>query len=84
MTDSESATADSDRSDATDAAIAADASEPPTIQDIMDDLLLDIQLGHVEDDVADVLAERLADAGIDIRPEEIDTLADDIENHSSR
>lgn len=55
-----------------------------TIDDIAEEVRDDIHLGHIEDDVAHVLEERLKAAGIVVRPEEIDTLADEIENDSSR
>lgn len=57
------------------------------------DLLADIQLGHNDSDVANVLAqrlrrtvlaERLRRAGLEVRPEEVEGLAEEIENHASR
>ncbi len=55
-----------------------------SIKGIVGDLLADIQLGHIDDDVANVLAERLRRAGIEVRPEEVEDLAEEIENHASR
>ena len=55
-----------------------------SIKGIVRDLLADIQLGHIDDDVANVLAERLRRAGLEVRPEEVEDLAEEIENHASR
>jgi hypothetical protein len=53
------------------------------IEDIADDVRTDILLGHVEDDVSNVLEERLEEVGLHVPPEEIDELADEIENDVS-
>jgi hypothetical protein len=37
----------------------------------------------VQDDVSHVLEERFAEAGIDLRPEEVDDLAEEIERDAS-
>lgn len=55
-----------------------------SIRGIVGDLLADIQLGHIDDDVAHVLGERLRQAGLEVRPEEVEDLAEEIENHASR
>ena len=55
-----------------------------SIRAIVGDLLADIRLGHIGDDVANVLAERLRRAGLEVRPEEVEDLAEEIENHASR
>lgn len=55
-----------------------------SVRDIVGDLLADIQLGHIDDDVSHVLAERLSRAGFEMRPEEVEDLAEGIENHASR
>jgi len=55
-----------------------------SIKGIVRDLLADIQLGHIDDDVVNVLAERLRRAGLEVRPEEVEDLAEEIENHASR
>ena len=55
-----------------------------SIRAIVGDLLTDIRLGHIDDDVANVLAERLRRAGLEVRPEEVEDLAEEIENHASR
>lgn len=44
----------------------------------------DIQLGHVNDDVTNVLEQRIEEAGLEVRPEDVETLADEIESDSSR
>lgn len=62
----------------------ADEGTGDTIDDVSEQLRLDIQMGHVDADVVDVLEERLRKAGIDVRPEEIDDLAEEIENDASR
>lgn len=53
------------------------------VEDIADDVRTDILLGHVEDDVSTVLEERLEEVGLHMPPEEIDGLADEIENDVS-
>ena len=53
------------------------------IEEIADDVRTDILLGHVEDDVSNVLEERLEEVGLHVPPEEIDELADEIENDVS-
>ncbi|WP_323960346.1 hypothetical protein [Arthrobacter sp. JZ12] len=76
---------------------AADANEDPvgpdpslleesqeeTIEEIAEDVRSEIRLGHVEDDVTHVLEERLDEAGVHLRPEKVDDLAEDIENDVS-
>ena len=54
-----------------------------TAESIADEVRDEIRLGHVEDDVSHVLEERLHEAGVDLRPETIDDLAEDIENDVS-
>ncbi|WP_227496933.1 hypothetical protein [Planctomonas psychrotolerans] len=68
-------------------ALAGDTSggaSDVTTDDVVEQLRIDIQMGHVDADVVDVLEERLKKAGIDMRPEEIDDLAEEIENDASR
>ncbi len=43
----------------------------------------EIRLGHVEDDVSHVLEERFDEAGISLRPEAVDDLAEEIEKDAS-
>ena len=69
------------------AAEAADAGagtdSPNTVEDIAEEVRDEIRLGHVEDDVSHVLKERLDGAGISMRPEDVDSLAEDIERDVS-
>ncbi|HEX5860168.1 MAG TPA: hypothetical protein VFY91_18810 [Microbacterium sp.] len=53
------------------------------VEQVVEDVRDDIRHGHVEDDVSHVLEERLHEAGVDLRPETIDDLAEDIENDVS-
>lgn len=53
------------------------------IEDIADDVRTDILLGHVEDDVSNVLEERFEEVGLHVPPDEIEELADEIENDVS-
>lgn len=66
--------------------VADDGVEDPTevkIEQIAEEVLEDIRLGLI-DDVASALEKRLAAAGVELRPEAIDNLAEDIENEASR
>jgi hypothetical protein len=66
--------------------VADDGVENPTevkIEQIAEEVLEDIRLGLI-DDVASALEKRLAAAGVELRPEAIDNLAEDIENEASR
>lgn len=74
--------------------MTADANQEPssadpvetqeeTVQEIAEDVRSEIRLGHVEDDVTHVLEERLDEAGVHLRPEAVDDLAEDIENDVS-
>lgn len=55
-----------------------------SVEDIADEVRDDIRLGHVvDDDVSHVLEERLEGAGIDMRPEDVDELAEKIERDAS-
>jgi len=55
-----------------------------SVEDIADEVRDDIRLGHVvDDDVSHVLEERLEGAGIDMRPEDVDELAEEIERDAS-
>jgi hypothetical protein len=67
--------------------VADDGSEDPIelkIAEIAEEVLEDIQHGQVDEDVATVLRQRLEKAGVDLRPESLDSLAEDIENEASR
>ena len=58
-------------------------SQEETVEQIAEDVRSEIRLGHVEDDVTHVLEERLNEAGVHLRPEKVDDLAEDIENDVS-
>jgi hypothetical protein len=61
-----------------------EASGAESVEDIADEVRDDIRLGHVvDDDVSHVLEERLEGAGIDMRPEDVDELAEEIERDAS-
>jgi len=57
--------------------------ETDAIEQVVEDVRDEIRHGHVEDDVSHVLEDRLHEAGVDLRPEIIDDLAEDIENDAS-
>jgi len=80
MTDSGADTAGA-RSD--DDATPREVDGIETVESIADDVRDEIRLGHVEDDVSHVLGERLEEAGIDLRPEDVDDLAEEIERDAS-
>lgn len=65
--------------------LGADSSEQQeeTVEHVVEDVRSEIRLGHVEDDVTHVLEERLDEAGVHLRPEKVDDLAEDIENDVS-
>jgi hypothetical protein len=53
------------------------------VEQVVEEVRDDIRHGQVTDDVSHVLEERLHEAGVDLRPEVIDDLAEDIENDVS-
>lgn len=53
------------------------------VEQVVDDVRDDIRHGHVDDDVTTVLEDRLDAAGLHLRPEAVDDLAEDIENDAS-
>jgi molybdopterin biosynthesis enzyme MoaB len=53
------------------------------VEQVVLDVRDEIRQGHVEDDVTHVLEDRLHEAGVDLRPETIEDLAEDIENDVS-
>lgn len=63
--------------------IVAGTEHLETPETIAEDVRHDIQLGHVQDDVTDVLEERFEEAGIEARPEEVDDLAEEVERDAS-
>jgi hypothetical protein len=54
-----------------------------TAERIAEEVRDEIRLGHVQDDVSHVLEERFDEAGIKLRPEAVDDLAEDIEKDAS-
>jgi hypothetical protein len=54
-----------------------------TAESIAEEVRDEIRLGHVEDDVSHVLEERFDEAGIELRPEAVDDLAEEIEKDVS-
>ncbi|MCQ6272918.1 hypothetical protein M8J71_20890 [Pseudarthrobacter sp. R1] len=60
-----------------------DTAPTETPESIADEVRDEIRLGHVEDDVSHVLEERFEEAGIELRPEEVDDLAEEIEKDVS-
>jgi hypothetical protein len=62
---------------------AEEVDGPSTAEGIADEVKHDIHLGHIQDDVSHVLEERFEKAGITLRPEEVDDLAEEIERDAS-
>ncbi|MFC8682028.1 hypothetical protein ACFT30_10935 [Microbacterium ureisolvens] len=60
-----------------------DDEEEDVIEHVAHDVRDEIRQGHVVEDVRHVLDERLHDAGVDLRPERLDDLAEEIENDVS-
>lgn len=54
-----------------------------TPESIADEIKDEIHLGHIQDDVSHVLENRFQQAGINMRPEEVDDLAEEIERDAS-
>lgn len=57
--------------------------EEDVVEHVVDEVRDDIRHGQVSDDVSHVLEERLHDAGVELRPERVDALAEDIETDVS-
>jgi molybdopterin-biosynthesis enzyme MoeA-like protein len=57
--------------------------EEDLIEHVVGDVRDEILHGQVADDVSHVLEERLHEVGVDLRPERVDDLAEDIENDVS-
>lgn len=53
------------------------------VEQVVEDVRDEIRHGHIEDDVSHVLDERLDEAGLQLRPEAVDDLAEEIENDVS-
>lgn len=88
MSDSAADTGDVPSGDAEGPEIEIPAPPAPentaeTVERIADDIRDDVRLGHVQDDVSHVLEERLDEAGIEMRPEDVDDLAEEIEKDAS-
>ena len=64
-------------------ATGAEGDDGAAVEQVVLDVRDEIRQGHVEDDVTHVLEDRLHEAGVDLRPETIDELAEDIENDVS-
>lgn len=62
---------------------ASGEDEEDVVEHVVDDVSDEIRHGHVADDVSHVLEERLHDAGVELRPERVDDLAEHIENDVS-
>jgi hypothetical protein len=60
-----------------------DDDDTEAVEQVVEDVRDDIRHGQVADDVSHVLEERLHEAGVELRPEVIDDLAEDIENDVS-
>ncbi len=60
-----------------------ESSHVETPESIAEEIRDEIRLGHVQDDVSHVLEERLEEEGIDMRPEDVDELAEEIERDAS-
>lgn len=75
-----------DSADATGAPFDNDDAEVDsgeTVEHIAEEIRDEIRLGHVQDDVSHVLEERFEEAGINVRPEAVDDLAEEIERDAS-
>ncbi len=54
------------------------------IAGIAEQLRDDIHLGHIDGDVSTALRDRLEETGVEVREEDIDTIAEEIEDDASR
>lgn len=57
--------------------------ETEAVEQVVEEVRDDIRHGHVDDEVSNLLEERFDEAGVRLRPEAIDDLAEDIENDVS-
>lgn len=62
---------------------ASGEDEDEVVGHVVDDVRDEIRHGHVADDVSHVLEQRLHDVGVELRPERVDDLAEDIETDVS-
>jgi hypothetical protein len=61
----------------------AGGDDTDAVEQVVEEVRDEIRHGQVEDDVSSVLEDRLTEAGVELRPETIDGLAEDIENDVS-
>jgi methyl coenzyme M reductase alpha subunit len=61
----------------------SDNDDEAAVEQVVEEVRDDIRRGQVEDDVSHVLEERLAESGVELRPETVDHLAEEIENDVS-
>jgi hypothetical protein len=61
----------------------AGGDDTDAVEQVVEEVRDDIRHGQLEDDVSSVLEDRLTEAGVELRPETIDDLAEDIENDVS-
>jgi hypothetical protein len=62
---------------------AEEVEHTETPESIAEEVRDEIRLGHVQDDVSHVLEERFEEEGIEMRPEDVDDLAEEIEKDVS-
>ncbi|MFJ4044291.1 hypothetical protein ACIPV2_00945 [Microbacterium sp. NPDC089987] len=63
--------------------MAATDDDTEAVEQVVEEVRDEIRHGQVDDDVSNVLEERFDEAGVRLRPEAIDDLAEDIENDVS-
>jgi hypothetical protein len=57
--------------------------EVEAVDQVVEEVRDEIRHGHVDEDVSHLLEDRLHEAGVDLRPETVDDLAEHIENDVS-
>jgi hypothetical protein len=65
------------------AGFGSEQDDEEIVEEVVEDVRDEIRHGQVTDDVSHVLDERLHEVGVDLRPERVDDLAEDIENDVS-
>ena len=60
-----------------------DNDDQAAVEQVLEEVRDDIRHGQVDDDTSHVLEERLAESGVELRPEAVDDLAEEIENDVS-
>ena len=63
--------------------ITGEGDDADAVEQVVEEVRDEIRHGQLEDDVSHVLEDRLTEAGVELRPETIDDLAEDIENDVS-